>query len=150
MKTRIFNKQRLFTAIALLAVSTAAFAQEIEVPVPEPPLPPKVYTYKENKEFKKSMKDLKFKMYDLQKQMTAIGKIQSKNMTIVMKGFDKKFKESFKDFGKNFSGSFSSMTPDLSGTLNGVSINNNLSDEEYKQQVANGQINEKIKKYSKT
>lgn len=150
MKTRIFNKQRLFIAIALLAIGNTAFAQETAAPAPEPPLPPKVYTYKENKDFKQGMSELKIKMHGLKKQMVLISKAQSKNITIVMKGFDKQFKESFKDFGKNFSGSFSNMTPELSGSLNGINCNNNLSDEEYKQQVENGQISEKVKNYSKT
>ncbi|MEB0262119.1 MULTISPECIES: hypothetical protein [unclassified Mucilaginibacter] len=165
MKTKIFN--RLLAAIAIVAISAAAFAQETPVQPPAPPQAPEVTTPKTDfKQFDKKMADLKVKMRDLKqkmkqknfnanKDMAFAFKDFDKNFSESFKGFDKTFTESFKDFGKNFAGNFSDMAPEFSGAFknfNGVSYSNsnNLNSDEYKEKLANGQINEKIKNYSKT
>ena len=66
-----------------------------------------------------------------------------------MKDFDKKFNAKFKDFGKDFSGSFNGMVPDVDVAVNN-NTSRNVSDEEYKKQVANGEITERVKNYSKS
>jgi hypothetical protein len=169
MRTKIF-KHGLLAAIAVLTIGASAFAQTTPVDPPAPPEAPEapmVTTPKLNtQEFTQKMSELKVKMRDLQKQMTKLQLKQTKQMTLTMKGFDKKFKgdfkdfgknfnESFKDFGKNFAGSFSEMAPEFSGAFknfNGISYSNsnNINDEEYKEKVAKGQITEKIKNYSKS
>ncbi len=164
MKTKIFN--RLLAAIALVAISTAAFAQVTPVQPPAPPQAPEVTTPNfDTKNFDKKMADLKVKMRDLKikmkqknfkadKDMALAFKDFDKNFGENFKGFDKTFKDfdkNFKDFGKNFAGSFSEMAPDFSEAFknfNGLSYNNNSDD--YKEKLANGQVTERVKNYSKS
>ncbi|MBD1393613.1 hypothetical protein [Mucilaginibacter glaciei] len=149
METKIYK--RLFAFIALLVVSAATFAQDT---LPAPPLPPENYTlskeYKLNKKFdSKTLKQFNFKMNSLNKHMLALSTKINTQVAVKMKGFDKKFKTEFKDFGKNFAGSFSDMVPDVDVNVNN-NISRNLSDEDYKRQLASGEIIEKIKNYSKS
>jgi len=169
MGIRIFN--RLLAFIAVLTLSAQAFAQDT---LPAPPLPPENYKlkeYKNNKEFKtnkeykfnkefkfnrnidgavfkQNMSKLNLKMADLHKQMFVMNSKINTKVFVKMKDFDKKFNAKFKDFGKDFSGSFNGMVPDVDVAVNNTS--RNVSDEEYKKQVANGEITEKIKNYSKS
>ncbi|QHS55074.1 hypothetical protein GWR56_05800 [Mucilaginibacter sp. 14171R-50] len=159
MKTRIF-KHSLLAAFAALALNTTVAAQDSVVAPPAPPAPPKVYVFKENKAFKKNMADLKIKMKDLKVKMGKMKFKQNADLKFAFKDFDKNFKENFKDFGKNFrdfgknfAGSFSELSPNFSEgfkNMDGISFNNNFSDDEYKQKVASGQITEKVKNYSKS
>jgi hypothetical protein len=172
MRTKIF-KHGLLAAIAVLTIGTSTFAQETPVEPPAPPEvteAPMVNTPKfSTKEYTQKMSELKVKMRDLQKQMTKLQLKQNKQMTLTMKGFDKKFKGDFKDFGKNFNknfkdfgkdfaGSFSELSPEFLGNLsglnnlNGVSYSNSNSsnNDDYKQKLASGQMTEKTKNYSKT
>jgi hypothetical protein len=152
MEIKIFS--RLLAFIAVLTVSAQVFAQDT---LPTPPLPPE--NYKLNKEFKKEYKlnkkfdkaafkqnmvKFNFKMADMHKQLFVMNSKINKQVFVKMKDFDKKFK----DFGKDFSGSFSGMVPDMSNSFNGLGIN--ISDEEYKKQIASGEIIEKVKNYSKS
>jgi hypothetical protein len=165
MKTKIF-KHSLLVAITVLAFSKSTSAQDSVTAPPQPPAPPKVFAFKENKAFKQNMAELKVKMRELQKKMSSKNFKPDKDMSLAFKNFDKNFaagfkdfgknfNETFKDFGKNFAGSFSEMEPEFSGafeSLNGINYNhgNNLTEEEYKEKVASGQITEKEKNYSKT
>lgn len=174
MKTKIFNG--FLTTIVVVLISTAAFAQE--TPLPAVPQVPEVTTPKfDTKNFNKKMADLKVKMRDLKikmkqknfkadKDMAFAFKDFDRNFNESFKGFDKTFNESFKDFnknfdasfkdfGKNFAGSFSDMAPDFSGAFknfNGLSYSNsnNINSDEYKEKLANGQVTEKVKNYSKS
>jgi hypothetical protein len=172
MKLKIF-KHALLAAIAVLVINTSVSAQDSLAVPPMPPVKLKMYKFKQDKELKQNMADLKVKMKQLQKQMNQKNfkmkmdmdmkfafKDFDKNFTMTFKDFDKNFKDfgknfndSFKDFGKNFSGSFSEMAPDLSGlkNLNGLNYgNNNAGNEEYKQKVASGEMIERVKNYSKS
>ncbi|MFD0766639.1 hypothetical protein ACFQZI_17390 [Mucilaginibacter lutimaris] len=170
LKIKIFNG--LLTAIAVVAIGTAAFAQETPVQPPAPPQAPEVTTPKfDRKNFNKKIADLKVKMRDLKikmkqksfkadKDMAFAFKDFDKNFGESFKGFDKTFKESFKDFdknfsanfkdfGKNFAGSFKEMAPDFSESFknfNDISYNS----DNYKEKLANGQVTEKVKNYSKS
>ena len=171
MKSKIF-KYGLPAVIAMLVINTAVSAQDS---LAVPPIPPKVYRLKPNKEFRQNMADLKVKMKQLKKQMDQknFRMKMDMNMKFAFKDFDKSFKdfgknfhenfkgiekefnETFKDFGKNFAGSFSEMSPGLSGNVKnsdglGYSKNNNISNEEYAQKVAGGQMQERVKNYSKS
>lgn len=158
METRIFN--RLFAFIATVSISAQVFAQDT---VPAPPLPPANYNLNKELKFKKQFKlDKKFdkaafkqnmarfnfKMADINKQLLVMNGNINKQVSIAMKDFDQKFSITMKDFGKDFSGSFSGMVPDISGSFD--MPGKNMSDEEYKKQIASGEIIEKVKKYSKT
>ncbi|MGY4538057.1 hypothetical protein ACVW0P_002477 [Mucilaginibacter sp. UYNi724] len=176
MKTKIFN--RLLTAFAIVTIGTAAFAQETPVQPPAPPQAPEVTTPKfDAKQFNKKMGDLKVKMKQLEQKMKQKNFNANKDMAFAFKdfdknfgksfkGFNKTFKESFKDFdknfntnfkdfGKNFAGSFSEMAPEFSGAFknfDGISYGNssNINSDEYNEKVANGQVIEKVKNYSKS
>jgi hypothetical protein len=164
MEIKIFN--RLFAFIAVLTLSAQVFAQDT---LPTPPLPPENYNlnkefktnkeYKFNKEyklnkkcdkaeFKQNMAKLNFKMADMRKQLLVMNNKINQQVVVKMKDFDKKFNVKFKDFGKDFSGSFSGMVPEISNSFN--NSDKNMSDEEYKKQVASGEIIEKVKNYSKS
>jgi hypothetical protein len=149
MKTKIFNAA-LFAVLAFMAVSAKAFAQG------EPPTPPdniKLNKSIDDKEYRQKMAELTVKMTELSKEMVALSAKQRQHMAIVMKDLDKKLTSKFKDFGKNFSGSFNGMVPEVNNNINTDDYNNvnlNTNNEEYKTKIANGQISEKIKNYSKT
>ncbi|MFD0795085.1 hypothetical protein ACFQZX_15795 [Mucilaginibacter litoreus] len=148
---KIFNKA-LFTAMVLMAFCAAAAAQVVP---PTPPLPPKGYKYDQTfdkEKFKQSMADLKVKMDGLSKQMAKLSVEQSKQVALNMRDFSKKFNAEFKDFGKdlnkNFSGSFSDVIPE--GTFNSDCSISNMSADEYKEKLANGELTERTKTYSKS
>jgi hypothetical protein len=164
METKIFN--RLFAFIAVLTISAQVFGQDT---LPTPPLPPENYKlnkefktnkeYKFNKEyklnkkfdkaeFKQNMARLNFKMADMHKQLLVMNSKINKQVFVKMKDFDKKFNAKFKDFGKDFSGSFNGMVPEMNNNFN--NSDRNISDEEYKKQIASGEIIEKVKNYSKS
>jgi hypothetical protein len=152
MKTKIFNRLFAFLAIALL--TAPVYAQDT---LPAPPLPPENFTlnkdYNLNKTFdkvelKQKMNKLNLKMADMQKQMFAMNQKLNKQMRLKMTDFDTKLNKHFKDFGKDFSGSFNGMVPDIDNSIKG--FDGKLTDEEYKKQVASGEIIERIKSYSKT
>jgi hypothetical protein len=171
MEIRIFK--RLLAFIAVLTISAQAFAQDT---LPAPPLPPENYKlnkeYKHNKEFKtnkeykfntefklnknfdkvafkKNMAKFNLKMADLHKQMFVMNSKINTQVFVKMKDFDKKFNAKFKDFGKDFSGSFNGMVPDVDVVVNN-NTSRNVSDTEYKKQIASGEITEKVKNYSKS
>ncbi|MFA6083368.1 hypothetical protein [Mucilaginibacter sp.] len=171
MEIRIFK--RLLAFIAVLTISAQAFAQDT---LPAPPLPPENYKlnkeYKHNKEFKtnkeykfntefklnknfdkvafkKNMVKFNLKMADLHKQMFVMNSKINTQVFVKMKDFDKKFNAKFKDFGKDFSGSFNGMVPDVDVVINN-NTSRNVSDKEYKKQIASGEITEKVKNYSKS
>ncbi|WP_374948897.1 hypothetical protein [Mucilaginibacter sp.] len=152
METRIFKG--LFAFIAIFTLSAAAFAQDT---LPAPPLPPE--NIRLNNEFKsdkvfdaKALKHnlkMNFNSKTFNKQMLALNNRINTKVFVKMKGFDKKFKTEFKDFGKNFAGSFSGMVPDVDVNINN-NISRNLNDEDYKKQLASGEIVEKVRNYSKS
>ncbi|MBL4677718.1 MAG: hypothetical protein JKY70_16180, partial [Mucilaginibacter sp.] len=151
---KVFN----IAIIALIAVLTAGSGALAQVNPPEPPLPPENLNLDKNfnhADFNKSMAKLNTKMADLSKKMAKLSADQSKKMNLTMKDFNKKFSAQFKDFGKdlnkdfgkNFSDNFNNLIPQGSFDFNN---GNKLSDEEYRQKVANGEIKEKTKTYSKS
>lgn len=142
---KVFN----IAFIAIIVVLAAGSGVLAQVSPPLPPLPPENYKMDktfDTEGFNKSMAKLDAKMAGLSKKMAKLSTDQTRKMSLSMKNFSRKFKADFKDFGKDFSGSFNDLIPQGNIDFNG----SNLSDEEYRQKVASGEIKEKTKVYSKT
>jgi len=141
METRIF-KQALFTAVAVMALSTGALAQRAKAKAPAKPKPP---VAAESPEFDSDTFDLQMDKLNVQMNNLAT------NINVNLGDLGAQLKDSFKDFGKNIS---ASIVPNVSVNLDGLNTLNNISvntnDEDYQEKVASGQMNEKIKNYTKT
>jgi hypothetical protein len=160
MKAKIFN-YGLLAAVAMLAISATVSAQDL---LAVPPMPPKVYTFKPDKAFKQNMANLKVKMKQLQRQMeqSNVKMKLDKDLKFAFKDFDlnfndsfkdlgQEFSEGFKDLGKEFSGSYNEIAPDVSVDLKGLNGNDNeINNKEYRKKLADGQMIERVKNYSKT
>ncbi|WP_133300218.1 hypothetical protein [Mucilaginibacter terrenus] len=149
MELKIY-KRALLAAMATFAISMTSFAQTKAPQTPEPPSSEQF----DDKALQKQMGDLQKQMAKLQAQMSRLRVEKTKqHITFNADKFSKAFKETFKDFGKDFSGSFKGMVPDMSESFkdlgNHVSISSG-DNEEYKKKVASGEIEEKVKNYSKT
>lgn len=145
MAPKIFNRALAF--IAGIVISTSVFAQVTPALPPTPPVQDEdIHLDFDSKAFEKNMSHVRVKMKDLQVKMKKLTVKQKTDIKFAMKNFSKTFS---RDFGKNFSGAFEGMVPDIQGSFNG-SVNSNTDSEEHRQKVANGQVTERTKNYSKS
>jgi len=143
MEPKIFNI-RMFALIAAIVISTVTFARANAV---SPQTNNTETDQFDEKALDKQMADLKVQMRDLQKQMNRlqIKKSQEKS-SLAMTRAAKRVEERVKDMAVDLTNITTDINTNVGGSVNISSSN----DEDYKRQVASGEISEKVKTYSKT
>ncbi|MBK0380232.1 hypothetical protein [Mucilaginibacter segetis] len=142
MKLKVFNESII--ALMLMSVfSLTAFSQQIPA---APPVTPKAQDHAINDNDDINI-NVNINLEKLKTTIKNLSTIQGKQVELAMQDLGKSLEAGFKDFGDNFDKNFNVNIPDIS-----IDIDNpaRLSEDDYKQQLADGKLVEKIKNYSKS